>query len=48
MVTFILNKDGSKAWQVEFHGVVYLCVNQDVANELGKLFRTRSIKVKTV
>jgi hypothetical protein len=45
MVTFTLDKQGRKHWQVVFDGVKYLCVNQDVANELFKLLKTAAVVV---
>ena len=45
MVTFTLDKQGRKHWQLVFGGVKFQCVNQDVANELFKLFTQRAVKV---
>ena len=45
MVTFKLKANGDKQWFVNFDGILYKCVNQDVATELFKLFTQRAIKV---
>ena len=45
MVQFTLDKQGRKHWEFTFGGVRYLCVNQDVANEMFKLFTQRAVKV---
>lgn len=48
MVTFTLDKQGRKVWQVVADGVKFQCVNRDVADELAKLLMQRAVRVMEV
>ena len=44
MITFMLDKQGRKHWQLVRDGVKFSCVNQDKAKELLKLFTQKAIR----